>query len=72
MRIKEFYDKYILKDLSVKKTFARFSKENRRIFRKLSKKVTSPKFKLLMSNKIILFSNGMPMDKISSLFLYIN
>ena len=55
MRVKDFYDKYILKNLSVKKTFAGFSKSNRRIFRKLSEKVISPKFKLLMSNKISTF-----------------
>ena len=55
MRARDFYDKYILKDLSVKKAFAGFSKENRRIFRKLSKKITSPGFKLLLSTKISTF-----------------
>ena len=55
MSARDFYDKYILKDLSVKKAFAGFSKTNRMIFRKLSKKVTSPQFKLLLSTKISTF-----------------
>ena len=52
---KDFYDKYILQDLSVKKTFAGFSKANRRIFRKLSRKVKCAEFEQFISTKIRTF-----------------
>jgi hypothetical protein len=55
MNEKDFYDKYILKDLSVKKTFAGFSKANRRIFRKLSRKVNCAEFEQFISTKIRTF-----------------
>ena len=55
MNEKDFYDKYILKDLSVKKTFAGFSKANLRIFRKLSRKVNCAEFEQFISTKIRTF-----------------
>ena len=58
MNEKDFYDKYILKDLSVKKTFAGFSKANRRIFRKLSRKVKCAEFEQFISTKIRAFFNS--------------
>ena len=58
MNEKDFYDKYILKDLSVKKTFAGFSKANRRIFRKLSRKVKYAEFEQFISTKIRAFFNS--------------
>ena len=55
MNEKDFYDKYILQDLSVKTTFAGFSKANRRIFRKLSRKVKCAEFEQFISTKIRTF-----------------
>lgn len=52
---KDFYDKYVLKDLSVKETFAGFSKTNRWIFRKLSKKEKYAELEVLISTKISSF-----------------
>ena len=58
MNKKDFYNKYILKDLSVKKTFAGFNKANRRIFRKLSRKVKYAEFEQFISTKIRAFFNS--------------
>ena len=55
MNEKDFYDKYILQDLSVKTTFAGFSKANLRIFRKLSRKVNCAEFEQFISTKIRTF-----------------
>ena len=52
---RDFYDKYILRDLSVKKTFAGFYKSNGRILRKLSRKVKHAEFEQLISTKIRTF-----------------
>ena len=52
---RDFYDKYILRDLSVKKTFAGFCKSNGRILRKLSRKVKHAEFEQLISTKIRTF-----------------
>ena len=49
---KEFYEKYILGGLSVKETFSGFSKENRRIFLKLAKRVKFFELEHLFSTKI--------------------
>ena len=55
MNGKDFYEKYILQDFSVKATFAGFSKANRWIFRKLSRKVNCAEFEQFISTKIRTF-----------------
>lgn len=52
MSKKDFYDKYILKNLTVKEIFSEFGKFNRMIFRKIKRKIKSNEFELFISTKI--------------------
>ena len=55
MTKEDFYEKYISKDFSIKEILADFSRVNRRIFKKMKKRIFYPYFEIFLSTKISTF-----------------